>query len=252
MLEYGKTENIYARDMEADRKPLLRGQFRMPEVALVDPTRWIATEKIDGTNVRVILSCTPEGQASVELKGRSDNANLPKDLNLPTSLRLPGSLQSAADALWETFDLPADVVVTFYGEAYGAGIQKGGGYSDTKRIRVFDLMTSRFQPFDDANRIEEGTAGMIGTGRWSHAWRGFYEMKQAAGLVGLAVVPALSLSPSLHSIVNYVEQGFSTRVTKEGGTGCEAEGVVIRTDPYLFDGRGRRVMAKIKTDDLRR
>lgn len=247
MFEYGKTENLFTRDPKTHH--LIETQFKIPEVALVSDDAWIATEKIDGTNVRIILSRTGmgnelEGPYKIELKGRSDKASLPKDLevNLHTE---------DAERLWQEMQLPYDVVVTFYGEAFGPGIQKGGYYSPEKKIAVFDLMTSRFKPFDNANRIEEGTAGMLGTGRWSHAWRSWEECKSAAKTLGLWHVPEVYNEVSIAEMVEDVRAGFDSLIAPAlGGEGGPVEGIVVKTSPYLYDGRGNRVMFKLKTKDL--
>lgn len=237
MFEYGKTENIFARDDETKK---LIGVFRVPEVGLIDPGQWIATEKIDGTNVRLTIVPAEDGgdyeifgSFQTILKGRSDAATLPKGLAWEMPIETqdnPGVLTE----LYEALELPPHTVVTFYGEAYGAGIQKGGIYSSEKRIRVFDLVTSRPR---------------LIRGEWSHSWRPYSQLLEAARIVGLTPVPELPRM-SLEGYLAAVAHGFSTRITDEGGTGGEAEGVVIRTDPYVYNFRGSRVFAKIKTRDF--
>ena len=74
-------------------------------------------QKIDGTNIRVMWQ-----DGKLKLGGRTDNANIPADL-----VQL---LYEAIDVrkLRDTF---GDTPVIIYGEGYGAGIQKGGGYGKT-------------------------------------------------------------------------------------------------------------------------
>lgn len=230
MLEYGKTENLLVRDKETHR--LIPDTFRIPEVALVADGRWVVTEKIDGTNVRIILSKDETAGLGyrVSLKGRSDKANIPAGLDVWIDTRV--------DQLWEEMQLPDDVVVTFYGEAYGPGIQKGGDYGDEKRIAVFDLRTSRLSTDSEGGLCPP----------WTHAWRSYSEMKVAAEIVGLETVPEVFTNGELRDMNVLVGEGFASLVE---GANRLAEGIVAKTDPYLFTGRGERVMFKLKTEDLK-
>ncbi len=52
-------------------------------------------------------------------------------------------------------------------------------------------------------------------------------------------------------LTEVVREGFNSVVARvDGGTGGRAEGVVCRTNPYLYDSRYKRVMFKLKTKDL--
>jgi ATP-dependent RNA circularization protein (DNA/RNA ligase family) len=82
-------------------------------------------EKIDGTNIRVILT------DSAVFRGRSDNAQMP--------LRLLANLMDTFDTesiLEQTDDL------CLYGEGAGAGIQKGDRYGSEQFFTMFDAMTA--------------------------------------------------------------------------------------------------------------
>lgn len=229
MHPYGKTENLYARDPKT--RHVIPSVLRVPEVGLVDPAAWLFTEKLDGTNVRLIVRPSiPHDPFHVELRGRSDAATLPKGLTVEVN-------QHALEAVYMALELPLDVVLTLYGEAYGAGIQKGGVYSDTKRVRFFDLHTSRKV---EGDRADERSS-------W---WRPWSELIYVTRIMDLNTVPIIGLG--LNDAIELVRNGFHTTVTEEGGTGGLAEGVVARTDPYLFTSRGDRVVFKLKTADFKR
>jgi hypothetical protein len=246
MHEYGKTENIFTRDEETHK--LVPWDYRQEEVRLIDQHSWLFTEKIDGTNVRLTFMPAQDeldyemyGTFSVALRGRSDNATLPEDLEVPAFAREP---EDEPGAIFETYRQlgladelgpRADIAVTLYGEAYGAGIQKGGGYSPDKRIRYFDLVTT---PIIDG----------VQAGR--HSFRPFTQLQAVADTLSLPLVPVLAFD-HLTKAVEGVRAGFPSLVAiQEGGLGREAEGVVGRTDPYLYDFRGSRVFFKIKTKDF--
>ena len=74
MKEYHKIETLFERDMEGNKK-LIEGKFRNESVEYLKDNRWIFTEKIDGTNVRVHW----DGH-KVSFGGRTDNAQMPTPL----------------------------------------------------------------------------------------------------------------------------------------------------------------------------
>lgn len=51
--EYHKIETPFERDIQGTKK-LIEGKFRNPAVEALKDSTWVWTEKIDGTNVRVI------------------------------------------------------------------------------------------------------------------------------------------------------------------------------------------------------
>ena len=113
MSEYHKIQSIYLRDPATKHKTFLEGQYSIPEFEYLENSLWVATEKVDGTNVRVYWD--------VEAKKVSFNGRT-KDAQMPTFL---------FDKLIELFPvekfLQFEHSITLYGEGYGAKIQKGGG-----------------------------------------------------------------------------------------------------------------------------
>ena len=75
--------------------------------------------------------------------------------------------------------------------------------------------------------------------------------KRRADELGIKTVPLLGqgVVSREQDIVTLVRSGFQSFVAQEEGVPRMAEGVVARTDPYLFDGNGRRVVFKTKTKD---
>jgi hypothetical protein len=130
--------------------------------------------------------------------------------------------------------------ITLYGEVYGARVQKGGG--DYRRdgdisFRLFDV-------------------------RVGDHWLTWANVVSIAHTVGVKTVPLVPVvergSPAMavsnpHAviadIVDQVHDGFMSFVAQAEGTPRLAEGIVARTDPYLFDNNGRRVVFKTKTKD---
>jgi hypothetical protein len=239
-LEYPKTENLLAR---GEDHRLVAGELRKPEFGL--PCAWHVTEKIDGFNLRVVY-CPADGTVSV--RGRSDRANIPDDLRANVNAMLPA--QRLADQFDEYLGSDGSTV-TLYGEAYGPGIQRGGGYREDKSVRFFDALYMRPQAI--------GPEG--GDRRYAASWCNPSTVEWLCGLLSIPYVPVLSRSATLDEVTMIVsnqigrEPGHkhSSRAAQEdGGEGKAAEGVVCRTDPYLFTHGGSRLMFKLKVEDLER
>jgi ATP-dependent RNA circularization protein (DNA/RNA ligase family) len=209
MAEYHKIETLFERDAST---------------FIVDPTKlkasvfgtireWDVTEKIDGTNIRVMLS----KDGTVSFGGRTDAANIHAGLIQYLMWALPKEALKAA--LWLNPEEPVDVVL--YGEGYGAGIQKGGGlYRKDRAFILFDVLVS---------------------GQW---WLGRDAVEEIAAKLGINAVPYLGRM-TLDQIVAAVREPFPSKI----GT-ATAEGVVARPIETLFDKRMRRIIIKLKTKDF--
>ena len=120
-MEYPKIETLFERD---EHFKVIPHKLRNPVYGTIKT--WQFTEKIDGTNIRLIWK-----DGKLKFGGRTGNAQLPADL---------------IQHLYEIVDInrikavfpSTDVII--YGEGYGAGIQSGGYYSKTKEFIVFDVL----------------------------------------------------------------------------------------------------------------
>ena len=126
MSEYHKINTIYKRDMESPKKTLIEGDWSAPEFECLAAAVWQFTEKVDGTNIRVVLSGD-----SVSFGGRTDNAQIPAKLFARLQELFP------ADKVRGAFDPSVNAVL--YGEGYGASIQKGGGNYGPIDFVLFDV-----------------------------------------------------------------------------------------------------------------
>ena len=127
MNEYHKIQTIFKRDMESKGKTLLEGQWTLPEFEYLSNNKWVFTEKVDGTNIRVIFK-----DGSVTFGGKTDSAQIPAQL----VARLNERFLPIAAQLQEIFGCDA----CLYGEGYGAKIQKvGGNYRQDQDFVLFDV-----------------------------------------------------------------------------------------------------------------
>ncbi len=109
MNPYPKINSLFKRDMNAPKKPFIFGEFCEPEVEYLKNNKWEATEKVDGTNIRVMWD-----GAKVSFAGKSDNAQIPPHLLARLNELFPN------EKMTSIFDAGA---VCLYGEGFGYKIQ---------------------------------------------------------------------------------------------------------------------------------
>lgn len=230
-LEYPKIENLFARDISTHK--LIIGEFRSP--AFDQIKTWHVTEKIDGTNMRVVYC--PDAQ-KVEIRGRSDRASIPGDLhNYMLDLFTLEKMSATFDQYMNREGYYGSCV-TLFGEGYGPGIQKvGGGYSTGKEFRLFDVL---YCWRDDV---------LPGFNSWSNQ----ETVAMVSKMLQCKTAPILYDKATLGTVMEYLQSGpLNSRVAIENGMEqvMVPEGVVARSDPYLYTHRGNRVVFKLKVEDL--
>ena len=210
MNRYGKTPNIFKRDPDTHK---LTDEFSSPALRSLANIRWRFTEKIDGTNIRMIWHRI--NPYAFEFRGRSDKATLPS-----------GFVDRMNDVLdYESISkgclaIPyKPEVVCIYGEGFGAGIQKGGSYSKQKQFAAFDIKVDG-------------------------SWLPSRVVDQLVNEWQLWTVPTMFYG-TLDVGVLAVHRGMLS-VLRDG----YAEGLVARPLELLHDWRNRRIQCKIKHCDL--
>lgn len=132
MTPYHKIQTVWHRDPATNHKTLLEGKWSEPEFEYLAGNQWEFTEKVDGTNIRVMLN-----DGKISFGGKTDNASLPAAL----VNRLEGRFHPQLDRLIEMFPDGA----CLYGEGYGARIQKGGGnYRPDQDFVLFDVLVGEW------------------------------------------------------------------------------------------------------------
>ena len=126
MSEYHKINTLFKRDMSKPGKLLMEGEWTCDEFEYLANNEWEFTEKVDGTNIRIIYA-----DGKMTFGGRTDNAQIPADLVAALSdIFSPQADRFAAD-------FPSGVVL--YGEGYGGKIQAGQKYRATPGFVLFDV-----------------------------------------------------------------------------------------------------------------
>lgn len=128
MKEYHKIDSVYKRDQ---RGKFLIGEFSRPEFEYLKDCPWLWTEKIDGTNIRIMW----DGK-DIRIGGREENSQI--------NTKLLAWINDHISP--ETFFKAClEQPLCLYGEGYGAGIQKGGGnYSSEQKFILFDVKIGNF------------------------------------------------------------------------------------------------------------
>jgi len=171
--EYIKIQTLFKRDMTSKHKTLLEGQWTLPEFEYLAGNGWTFTEKVDGTNIRVIFK-----DGGVTFGGRTDNAQIPAQL----VTRLNERFLPLMAKLGEVFP---DGSAVLYGEGYGAKIQKGGGlYRPDQDFVLFDVRV----------------------GPW---WLQRADVEDVAQKLGLDVVPVIG-EGTLHDAVAWAKAGIQS------------------------------------------
>ncbi len=221
MNEYHKIQTIYKRDMATRHKTLLEGQFSLPELEYLAGNQWVFTEKVDGTNIRVML----QGGA-ITFGGKTDSAQIPAQL----MTRLNERFLPLAAKMQELFGCDA----CFHGEGYGAKIQKNGGnYRADQDFVLFDILVSK-----DGSMPPECTCKI---NNW---WLQRADMEDVAQKLDLDVVPIIG-EGTLYDAVAAAKRGI---VSVWGG--FQAEGIVARPKTELKTRNGHRIITKIKCRDF--
>ena len=208
--EYHKIQTLYKRDPKNKHKTLLEGEWSLPEFEYLAENKWEFTEKVDGTNIRVIYA---KGvfEDQINFKGRTDRAQIPVPLmEALTNLFDPSKFNEIFKA--------GNVVL--YGEGYGKGIQKVGKfYRQDNSFVLFDVMVNR--TFLPRSAVEE-----------------------IAQALEIEVVPVIGYG-SLYDMVTMARAG----ITSKWGD-FMAEGIVARPTIDLKARNGNRIITKIKCRDF--
>lgn len=159
MNKYPKIQSIFKRDEKTHQ--FIEGKYSLPEFEYLKNLQWEWTEKVDGTNIRVIWD-----EKEVEYRGRTDNAQVPKHLLETLSEILPHQ---------KFDDLYPDKPMCLYGEGYGCKIQKGGKYhQDSVDFVLFDVLIDniwleRKNVVDIARKLGIGAVPVITYGTLNEA-----------------------------------------------------------------------------------
>ena len=246
---YQKINTIFMRDAKNVIMPY--DSFTEPEFEYLRGLKWRGEEKIDGTNMRIEVTKVPiwdggiEGSTingvkfNVRIAGKTDNAQIPKNLLKHMQEKYPNEKVLAALGLkefipidewemehnWLTYEQIPDIY-TIYGEGYGEGIQSGGWYiKGGNEFIVFDVKVNDIYLKTEAR-------------------------DEIATKLGAPIVPLIGYF-TLDEAIDFVRKGFRS-VVAENPEVKMAEGLVLRTDLGLRNRMGKRLIVKVKYEDFQK
>ena len=209
--KYHKIPTAWARDPETKYRTLIEGEWATPELRELRDINWVWTEKVDGTNIRVIYRPdVGSSEPAVDFRGRTDNAQLPPHLLKALQQHFTG------DRLGIGLKGPC----TLYGEGYGPKIQKGGGdYRPDAGFILFDV--------------------------WAGMWLEQDTVADIAAALEIPLVPILGAGSLANAVTATKMRTYDSRLRK-----TPPEGLVMRPPVELMDRRGNRIITKIKLKDF--
>jgi len=211
MNEYHKIQTVYKRDQATNHKTLLEGEFSVPAFEYLKDNMWTFTEKIDGTNIRIMYDGSVLDKGIV-FGGKTDNSNIPAFLFQ--------KLQElfSRHKLYSVF---GENKVCLYGEGYGAKIEKGGG-----------------------NYISDGCGFILFDVKIDNWWLKRDAVAEIGYKLGIPIVPTIG-GGTLAEAVYRAKIGFDSKIGNHA-----AEGLVMRPVVEMFERNGNRIIAKIKCKDF--
>jgi len=210
MFKYPKMETLFKRDENFK----VTDEIRLPEFENIK--KWLVTEKIDGTNIRIIYT-----DNKLLIRGRTDRASI------PTFLLEELQNMFTVEKIKTVLNNPIKQGLCLYGEGYGAKIQKGGGnYNQYNSFRLFDVWIDG----------------------WWLEWDG---VEDVANILGIKTVPVI-METNIETAVELVKRELSSEVAMEEGiAGHKAEGIVARAYPTMLFRRGNPIKWKLKVKDFK-
>lgn len=219
MWEYESIESVYVRDPQTHA--LNFTQVRDDAYQAVSP--WVVTEKIDGMNIRAIITAEG-GVPHMVVKDRTDAAQLPEGMEDAVRRTLP------LEGVYRQFqsELDARKYVIVYGEGFGEKIQGNPLRLAGKRFRVFDIAIHS-----------------IKNGRGHTVWLTPDMVQTLSNEIGTKAVPILGMIDRLpvnEAELDAITRGGWSQIATEQ---IRPEGIVCRPLVVLFDNWGKRVGWKL-------
>jgi ATP-dependent RNA circularization protein (DNA/RNA ligase family) len=195
------------------RQSFVIGDYASPEFSNVK--YWHVTEKVDGTNIRIIVWKTPQGNL-IHFGGRTDKATIPELLAEHLSKTF------TADKIIEAIDFGTSLAAIIYGEGYGHNIQAAGPYyrSDPAFI-LFDVIVGNH-------------------------WLDRESVVDIATKLNVPVVPSIGVMTE-EEIVSYVKSKPSSLCSAKPQV---MEGIIARANPALYFKDGRPITFKLKCKEF--
>lgn len=226
MQYYSKINTCFKRVQDPQsplRDCIIPEEFSQEEFSVLANCKWLATEKIDGTNMSYHFKYadTPLGtEDCLEINGKTPEAKI------PTPLLEKMQSMLTKDDFYRVFvkDETNLVDVFIFGEGYGRKIQKCGSdyIKNDVGFIVFDIKINGI-------------------------WLTRESVEDICKQLNLDMVPVVGYM-TLFEAIEYVAKGFKSAVAENKD--LNAEGLVLTAPLGMRDRLGNRIITKIKTCDF--
>jgi len=215
MFKYPKIESLFKRDENFK----VTNEIRCPEFENIK--KWLITEKIDGTNIRIIFN---REEGYLVFRGRTDNAQMPAFL-YEALLKM-----FHIEKFMEVF--PDVKEVCLFGEGYGQKIQKGGGdYNKGNSFRLFDVWIDG----------------------WWLEWDSVIEIAKQLGIETAPEYGIMTLNKAVTKLKGGYSEGMISIVAQVENNSIDTipEGIVARAYPMMLFRNGTPIKWKLKVSDYK-
>jgi len=213
MKKYHKIKGLYK--FINKHKKFIRGSYSMPEFEVLKDIDWVWTEKVDGTNLRIIW----DGY-NLTYAGRKDTSEFSDDQkDFIKNNIITKDLEQLIEQMF------GEKQVIIFGELYGKNIQKVGFlYSSDYKFIVFDII------------VGEGNTYLERTSTRDIVYK-----------LGLTMVPTVHVG-NIESAIDYVRRNLFSTISPD----TPLEGIVGIPIIDLYARNGERIIVKIKLKDLQK
>lgn len=173
-MKYPKINTLWKRN-EKDKFNIIEGDYSCPEFENIK--QWHITEKIDGTNIRILYN----GKEPV-FYGKTDKAQIP-----PFLLEYLKKIFTK-ELLSKQFPEAKNGII-LYGEGYGNKIQSGKRYRDDNSFILFDALIDGW-------------------------WLEPDKVKQLAKELGIDYVPELGIR-SIKEVISLIQGSYPSGISKQ-------------------------------------
>ncbi len=228
MAQYHKINGVYKRYTKDHKEDgdipegkewgeFIDGEWAQEEFAALKDVEWEWTEKVDGTNIRIMIEMN---SWDVTMKGKTDKAELPKPLEAWFELWIEKNEEDILDM----FEKADEVIL--YGEGVGPKIQKGKHGFTEYEVILFDVKIGKY-------------------------WLKREHVDEIGRVLGLNTVPVVeraTLSQAIADMRERAEKG-EERMSVFGD--WKSEGIVGTPTLGLLDRTSSRIITKLKYTDFR-
>ncbi len=215
---YEKINTCFKRDAKGN---IIEGEWTNEEFEYLSNSKWLASEKIDGTNIHIdIMYDNDTDELLYSINGRTVKAEIPTHLyNKLVEIFNEESIRKYLSSELINYN----TTISLYGEGYGKKIQKGNNYiEDDCSFVLYDVWCD---------------------GKWLSRNK---VLERVANIFNIKCVPLLGVM-TLHEAVSRVKDGFVSSIS------CNreyiAEGLVLTPLVELYSGGMQRIITKIKHSD---